>query len=141
VIIKTSNEKSEALVLCRPAPKAKAPLILADPTKGESFLNDQHCDFCKRKNYSPCFFRKKKSDQMLKWACKACLDTQHPVERWPNFTACDACIKNHQSNHFVLQASKFLGLDFMALDLYNPQYPMAKSPFLMNLFGQKLNGD
>jgi len=29
----------------------------------------------------------------------------------------------------------------MASDLYNPQYPMVKSTFLENCFGQKLNGD
>src|SRR5882762_7396294 len=78
---------------------------------------------------------------MLVWAKNAHLGTQQPVKRQPNFTTCNACLTSHQSNCFLPQASKLLGVDFMASDLYNPQYPMVKSPFLKNCFGQKLNGD
>jgi len=113
VIIGTSDEESDALALCRPAPKAKAPLVSTDLTKGESFLKDQHCDFCIKKNYSPCVFKRKSSVQMLAWAKNAHLGTQQPVKRWPNFTTCNACLTSHQSNCFLPQASKLLGVDFM----------------------------
>ena len=38
VIISTSDEESDALALCRPAPKAKAPLVSTDSTKVKTFL-------------------------------------------------------------------------------------------------------
>jgi len=136
-----SDDEVEPIAPQKPAPKAKAPPKLTDSTKGPSFVGDLRCDYCKRKNNSPCSYRQDKSQEMLKWACKACLGTQQPLERQPNFTACIKCLKDHQSNCFEPKALKYLGSGFMATDLYHPQYPMAKSLFPTNCFGQNLDGD